>query len=222
MVGRLNPFIKLLVVMLFSIAVSRMQGCFPLLILGVVLFVPLLFHKNLFKTLWKMKVMLITAFLIYLFRLLNEGDQLQALSATARFLSTIAAAALYIATTDLTELSAAIGTLFGRIIGKAAWRFASGVMMTIALFPIIFQAATEMLDARKARGGSFLAHPIDNLTDYTISLMRLLFQKILIFQDAMYARAYTEEAERTAPLYHLYDFGVLLCAISFLLLTLLF
>lgn len=222
MAGRLNPFIKLLVVMLFSIAVSRMQGWLPLLVLAAVLFLPLLFHRNLFKTLWKMKVMLITAFLIYIFRLANVGEQLSALSATARFLSTIAAAALYIATTDLTELSAAIGSFFGKAIGKAAWRFASGVMMTIALFPIIFEAATEMLDARKARGGSFLAHPIQNLTDYTVSLMRILFQKILIFQDAMYARAYTEEAERTAPLYHPFDFGILLCAVLFLLLTLLF
>ncbi len=147
---------------------------------------------------------------------------MSALTDTSRFLSAISVAALYIATTDLTELSAALGTALGKVIGKPAWRFASGVMLTIALFPLIFQAATEMLAARKARGGSFFSHPVRNLTDYTVSLMRLLFQKILIFQDAMYARAYSPEAERTAPLYHPLDLVFVLCTALFLTLTFLF
>ncbi|MBQ0072499.1 MAG: hypothetical protein KBS81_11715 [Spirochaetales bacterium] len=219
MARRLNPLSKLLMVLFFSIGVARLYGVASFLVLGMVLVLPLCFGKNLFRTLWKMKVMLLTALLIYVFRLLDESGQMGALTDTSRFLSAIAAAALYIETTDLTELSAALGTVLGRIIGKPAWRFASGVMLTIALFPIIFQAATEMLAARESRGGSFFSHPVRNLTDYTVSLMRILFQKILIFQDAMYSRAYSPDTERTAPLYHPQDLVFVLCTLFFLLLT---
>ena len=87
-------------------------------------------------------------------------------------------------------------------------------MMTIALFPIIFTTTQEMLDARRSRGGSFLRHPVKSISDYTLSMMRLLFQKVLIFQDALYSRSWSTGGERTKVVLERRDIIYILLSIA--------
>ena len=193
----INPFSTMVALILSSVASSLLNEYEALALLILVTIIPFFFKVNIFKILWSMKVMLITALLIFLFSYFGKGTLLSSLSDTSKFLSVVALSALYIKKSDLIDLSTTMGSILSPIFGKRGRKASSAVMMTLVLFPIIFSTATEMMNARRSRGGSFFRHPISSITDYTLSMMRLLFQKVLIFQDALYSRSWSTGGERT-------------------------
>ena len=193
----LNPLVTLFALVLSSIAVSVSPEIVVIGMFTASVIVPFFFGINIPKVLWSMKVMLITALMIFVFALLGEKSIISSLSDTLRFLTLISLSALYIERNDLLEMASTLSSLLSPFFGKGGRRFASSIMMALALFPIIFISAREMMRARKSRCDSFFAHPVSSVTDYTVSLMRLLFQKVLIFQDAMYSRGWSEDGERT-------------------------
>ena len=192
-----NPLILLIGVILYSIASSFLTEGEVIVLFALTLILPLIMGVNVFSLLWKMKVMLFTAVLILLFGFIGGKDTLAALSDTMRFLSLITVAALFVLKADLLELSSVLGKVLSSFLGKTGWKISSYIMLSLSIFPIVFESADEMLTARRSRGGSFFSHPVRNLTEYTVSLMRLLFEKILIFQDALYSRSFTIKGEKT-------------------------
>ena len=192
-----NPLILLIGVILYSIASSFLAEGEVIVLFALTLILPLIMGVNVFSLLWKMKVMLFTAVLILLFGFIGGKDTLTALSDTMRFLSLITVAALFVLKADLLELSSVLGKVLSSFLGKTGWKISSYIMLSLSIFPIVFESADEMLTARRSRGGSFFSHPVRNLTEYTVSLMRLLFEKILIFQDALYSRSFTIKGEKT-------------------------
>lgn len=215
--AQINPFASLIALILASIASSLLGDYEALILLLSVTIIPFFFRINILKVMWSMKVMLITALLIFLFSIFGEGTLISSLGDSGRFLSIVALSALYIQKSDLLDLSTTMGSILSPIFGKNGRKAASAVMMTLALFPIIFSTATEMMNARKARGGSFLRHPIKAITDYVLSMMRLLFQKVLIFQDALYSRSWSTGGERTQIKFEVRDWSLIfLSAVLFI------
>lgn len=192
-----GPLVLLVGVILYSIASSFLTGWEAPALLFLTIIIPVLSGVNVFSLLWKMKVMLFTAALIFVFAVIEKNDTLTALSDTARFLSLITVASLFVLKTDLLALSSSLGKILSLVFGRTGWRAASYLMLSLSIFPIVFESADEMLRARRSRGGSFFSHPVKNLTEYTVSLMRLLFEKVLIFQDALYSRSFTINGEKT-------------------------
>ncbi len=192
-----GPLVLLVGVILYSIASSFLTGWEAPALLFLTIIIPVLSGVNVFSLLWKMKVMLFTAALIFVFAVIEKKDTLTALSDTARFLSLITVASLFVLKTDLLALSSSLGKILSLVFGRTGWRAASYLMLSLSIFPIVFESADEMLRARRSRGGSFFSHPVKNLTEYTVSLMRLLFEKVLIFQDALYSRSFTINGEKT-------------------------
>ena len=192
-----GPLVLLVGVILYSIASSFLTGWEAPALCFLTIIIPVLSGVNVFSLLWKMKVMLFTAALIFVFAVIEKKDTLTALSDTARFLSLITVASLFVLKTDLLALSSSLGKILSLVFGRTGWRAASYLMLSLSIFPIVFESADEMLRARRSRGGSFFSHPVKNLTEYTVSLMRLLFEKVLIFQDALYSRSFTINGEKT-------------------------
>ena len=211
--AQINPFATLIALILSSIASSLLGEMEALVVLCLVTIIPFFFHVNILRVMWSMKVMLITALLIFLFSYFGKGTLLSSLSDTAKFLSIIGLSALYIKKSDLVDLSTTMGSILSPIFGKRGRKAASAVMMTLALFPIIFSTATEMMNARRSRGGSFLYHPIKSITEYIVSMMRLLFQKVVIFQDALYSRSWTTGGERTKVLLGKRDWTIMVLSL---------
>lgn len=195
-----NPLVLLLGVILYCLASSFLAGWEVALLFTLTVLIPFAAGTNVFSVLWKMKIMLFTALLILVFGIIGEKDVLTAILNTMRFLSLITVAALFVMKADLLLLSSSLGRLLSRLIGKAGWKVSSYIMLSLSIFPLVFESADEMLTARKSRGGSFFSHPVRNLTEYTVSLMRLLFDKILIFQDALYSRSFSTCGEKTVYL----------------------
>lgn len=211
--AQINPFVSLILLILTSIASSLLSGYEVIFVLLLVLIVPSFFRVNILKIMWSMKVMLITALLIFLFSYFGNGTLLSSLSDCSKFLSIIGLSALYVEKADLMDLSTTMGSILSPLFKERGRKAASSLMMTLALFPIVFSTATEMMNARKARGGSFFHHPVKSITDYVVSMMRLLFQKVVIFQDALYARSWSTGGERTKVKFRKKDWFVLLLSV---------
>ena len=79
---------------LSSVASSLLNEYEALALLILVTIIPFFFKVNIFKILWSMKVMLITALLIFLFSYFGKGTLLSSLSDTSKFLSVVALSAL--------------------------------------------------------------------------------------------------------------------------------
>ena len=116
-----------------------------------------------------------------------------------RLMLLLAFSFLFIEVADSTELSSALGKMLSPIIGKKAWVLSSMIMVTLSMLPMIIDSAKEMFHARQSRNQNFLAHPIKSLSDYSISLMRLLFKRSEEYYDALLCRGFKEDQERIAP-----------------------
>lgn len=202
----LNPLSTLLSLILSSVVIYGTKGWVAIALFIFIFAVPYLFGINTLKLLWAMKIMVITALLILVFALLSESSVIDAIAESARFLSLITLSAIYVTKSDLMLLSTTLSGILSPIFGKGGRKAASALLLTLSLFPLIFSSATEMSKARKSRGGSFLRHPVSSILDYTVSLMRVMFSKVIAFQDAMYSRAWRPEGERTPALFSLSDY----------------
>ncbi len=210
---RANPTFKLIYLILFSILIST-AGNYEIYIYTVFLLVVGAICKlNLLKSLLSMPIMIAITFFI----ILTEWISTKAIAPTAReaisFLTLLIVAILFMATTDITELSASLGHYLEPLLAKNAWRLASNIMITIALIPIIFSSPATMMQPRRTRCGRFIQHPIRNITDYTISLILIIFKKAGIFEDALLSRAFSETATRKAKKTTIYDKLTLICMI---------
>ena len=194
----LNPLILLIGVLLYSIASSFLCGIETVVLLVLTLLVPFFFRTNTIHLLWRMKVMLFTALLILAFGIIEKREPISVVADVCRFLSLITVASLFVLKADLLTLSSTLGSILSKVFGKDGWKVSSYLSLSLTVFPLVFESGTEMLIARKARGGSFFSHPVRNLTEYTVSLMTVLFDKVLVFQDALYSRSFTTAGEKTA------------------------
>ena len=196
----LNPLILLIGVLLYSIASSFLCGIETVVLLALTLLVPFFFRTNTLHLLWRMKVMLFTALLILAFGIIEKREALSVTEDVCRFLSLITVASLFVLKADLLMLSSTLGSILSKVFGKGGWKASSYLSLTLSVFPLVFESGSEMLTARRARGGSFFTHPVRNLTEYTVSLMTVLFEKVLVFQDALYSRSFTTAGEKTVYL----------------------
>lgn len=211
--AKVNPFALLVALILSSLSISILSDIPSLAVLAIVVFLPFLFGINIPKILWSMKVMALTAILIFVFALMADKGLLRSFGDTARFLSVIALSALYVTTADLLEMADTLGSVLYPILGKNGRKAASTIMMAISLFPIIFSTSMEMMNGRKCRQGSFFRHPVSSLSEYVISMMRLLFNKVVTFQDAMYSRLWKPDGERTRVAFRKTDYAVMVMSL---------
>lgn len=211
--SRLNPAFKLLYLILLSILISTANGAELYIHAIFLILIGAIARINLIKLILKLPVMIIIALFIAISEYINTKSINSTIEESFTFLTLILVTILFMTTTDVTELASSIGHYLSPVFGKKAWSLASSVMITLALLPMIFSSSTIMLQSRRARGGSFLSHPIKNLSDYIISLLSILFKKSIIFEDALLSRAYTSDTRRHAKVATKYDILILICLI---------
>ncbi len=193
-----NPLVLLLGIILLSIVSSVLSDVELIILLFLTLTLPFFFGINSLKILFKLKIILFTALLIFVFGYIEKRETLSILADTARFLSLVLLSLLFIEKADLIELSTTIGKILSILFGSFGWKLSSSLMMSIVVFPLVFECGDEMILARKSRGYSFMHNPVKGLTEYTVSLMRLLFDKLVAFQDALLSRSFSIKKERTS------------------------
>lgn len=213
MLERINPFIKLLLMIVLSIAFSSYSGISLYIGFSLLVIIGYSSKIKLLRELMKMPMLLLIALVVAISEYIATNELSASFGKFVSFLSIISLAVIFTSSTDIIELSGSIGAVLSPLIGKKGWRFASYIMMTIALFPMIFQTASTMLQSRRSRCGSFFSHPLRNLSEYTISLVKLLFRNAAIFEDALLARAFNPDAKRNAEKPRICDTLLLVCVL---------
>ncbi len=194
---KMNPLVSFTAVLAYSFVSCLLSPGESMVLFLLTLVFSRIFGIRILRTLAGMRLMLLTAVLIALSGLLGGKDYYTVMGDVSKFLSLISVSALFVMESDLLAFSSALGGILGRIFGRRGWKASSSVFLALSVFPLVFDTAREMLEARKARGGLFFAHPVKNTVEYTVSLMTLLFEKTVILQDALYSRAYRDDRERT-------------------------
>ena len=172
---RLNPNTKLVLLLSYSVTVSAMQPgvVLPLSILPVV--VALVIKLPLLSYLKESLFFIIIAVLMGFSRYISFGDWLESLSKSVSFLSTILAAVLLCDTTMPDELSRSLGSALSHVLGRYAYALSSLMEITLSMIPLIIDSATGILEARNARGASFISHPLSSLAELSSSILSDIF-----------------------------------------------
>ncbi len=212
--SRMNPLSKLIALIILSVLASLTESLIPVAIFFLLLnLIALSASIPLIKRLLSASSIMLLALLILITGYLSSSDAQSAWAEALRFISLFSLAIIFTGSTDMIDLSSSLGKALRPIAGRKAYALSSNVMLVFALLPDIFASAEEMLNARRARGGRFIAHPVRNISEYTVSLMKRLIARSFAFSEALDARAYSSERERSAPAFTFKD-GMLIAAIA--------
>lgn len=218
-ISRLNPFIKLICLILFCAASASSSGIQLALMLSLLIVLALSIHMPLFQYLIKTPSLLVLTAFIFLTELAVSRNMQNSLYEAAKFFFLIILGMIMMDTTHPDDLAASIGFILSKAIGKKAWAFSSDVMLTLSMIPRIFSTSRIMLQARRARGGSFFSHPIKNLSAYTLSLFLMLLDDMKNFDLALRCRLYDPLAPRKGPAYRISDISAIIIALGCFLWT---
>lgn len=191
--------VKLIMLILISILISTGSELFVLALSALLLLTAvidslpprIIFKDGIF--------FLILAIFIAVTELLATSSALLAAVATLRFLSIVIASLILTDTTTADDVARGTGALLYPFLRSYAWRLASLVELTISMLPVITDTLLEINEGRKARGGSFLRHPIRSLTELSVSMLARLFSYVDEYADALSARGYDSSARRYTP-----------------------
>ena len=202
---RLNPLTKLLGLLVLSILITSDN---PILMASSMLFVAILAIAVRLPVINYLRgtpaLMILIAF-IFISDILIQRSLKIAITESSSFFFLIMLSSLFMDSTSPDDTANSLGRLLSPIFGKAAWSFASAIMLTLTMLSHIFTASREMLDARRSRGGSFLRHPIRNLYEYVYSLFIHLFDDMKEMDLALRSRLYDEKAPRVALPFRIRD-----------------
>ncbi len=220
--SRLNPLVKLICLILFCAASTASSSLQLAAMLAFILILALIIHMPFFQYLIKTPSLLILTAFIFLTELAVSKNMQNALFEASKFFFLIMLGMVMMDTTSPDDLAASIGTILSKAFGEKAWSFSSDVMLTLSMIPRIFSTSRAMFQARRARGGSFLSHPIKNLSSYTLSLFLMLLDDLKNFDLALKCRLYDPLAPRRGPGYRISDIFAIIITLGCFLWTKLF
>ena len=198
---RLNPNTKLVSLLVFSMLVASAQpiAVFVLFMLPVMLsFIIKLPIKEYIK---ESIFFILIAAAMFVSSCISSRECIPAAAKAAGFLAAVAASILLTDSTMPDDLSRSLGSALSHILGRYAYVLSSIVEITLSMIPLIIDSAQGMLEARKARGDSFSAHPFRSVSELTAGILSDLLDKAEVYADALLSRGYDASARRGAPSY---------------------
>lgn len=194
---KINPIVLFFSLILLSVASSFFTDWEKIIFLLVSLIIPRFFGINTLRLMWKLRVILFTVLLILAFGFIEKRPPMAVIGEASLFSALVTLYASFVLNSDLMSLSSTLGKILSLFFSSYGWKVSSCIMMSLSIFPIVFECGTQILAARRSRGGTFFSHPVKNLTSYTVSLITLLFDKTLTLQDALYSRSFSTKEGRT-------------------------
>ncbi len=213
----INPLSKLIALIALSfLLTSKSTAVFAATSLFI-LIIMISVRLPIFEYLMRSRGLLYLLLLIFITEALVSKSIKSTLCEMLKFFFLIALSSLLLDSTTPSEIASSIGGALSHIAGHSAWRFSSMVMLTLSFISRIFSTASTLLDARRARLGSFLYHPVKSISEYTVSLFLSLFEDFRAFSDALDARLFEDDAERLRPLYKASDYAIIALSLTLIL-----
>lgn len=207
--SRTNPLAKLIALISYSVLIS-MTDCWLSLFLSTIPFVIVITIKIPLKEYIKESIFFILiAVVMFIAEFFNTEDGLSALSASASFLSIVAASMILMDTTMPDDLSRSLGSALSHVAGHYAYSVATVIEITMAMIPVITDSVVSLYEARIARGERFILHPFRSLCQLAQCILSDLLDKAEIYIDALYSRGYDAAMRRECAPYRLSDWVII-------------
>ena len=204
-----NPNAKLVALLSYSITVSS-SDAYSVFILALL---PVLLSFAIHIP-WKVYLkeccfFIVLSAVMFLTSYISDNNITSSLSPAVAFLATVIGAMLLTDTTMPDDLSRSLGSALSHIAGRYAYHLASLMEITLSMIPLIIDSATGILEARNARGASFISHPLSSLAELSSSILSDIFDKAEIYIDALYSRGYDTSSGRYCAEYRGYDWLII-------------
>ncbi|MDD3942006.1 MAG: energy-coupling factor transporter transmembrane component T [Sphaerochaetaceae bacterium] len=114
----------------------------------------------------------------------------------ARFAAIVLMGLLFSDTTAPDDLARAIGHALEPIFPKRGYRAGATLELTLSTIPLLFDVASQVSQARKARGESVWRHPVRRIVSYGSTVFTLLLQRAEELESALRSRNFDPDALR--------------------------
>ncbi|MGI5902528.1 MAG: energy-coupling factor transporter transmembrane component T family protein [Desulfitobacteriia bacterium] len=221
---RMDGRIKLICMILFSIAISLVSNIFSFIILTVVLLLVLLWAANLplIKLLKDMKYFSFLIAVIILFNSFTPGGIYTGVIASWRIVLIIMVCVIMTGTTSLITLRNVVEWYLRPLPFVPASRIAMMINLTFVFIPVIFDTVSEMLNAQKSRCVENRKNPLRRVMLIAYPLLFQTFRRTEEIILAMEARCYSEDRTRAVFAATIKDWFILGVTILFLTAVLFF
>lgn len=189
-IDRCHPLSKLALLLVYCIAVNIASPVYALVLSLALAAACTVRRIPLAQYVHDGPVFAVLAVFIMVSELLQGSGILISTVETLRFAMSLLASLAFIDCTSIDDLASALGRLLHPVLGRHACSFASAVQLTLSMIPMIFDTAMNISQARKARGASFLRHPVRSTGELTVSLVSQLLDGVADRADALIARSY--------------------------------
>ncbi len=210
----INPFAKLSALIAISFAITSPNPIHFAISAVFILFLCLLVRLPVLTYLRKSKALLFLTFLIFITELIASHEIASSLYEGGKFLSLIILSSLLLDSTTPSEIAASLGGVSSHLAGKYAWRFSAMVMLSISFISRLFILSSNLMDARKARLGSFWRSPLKSASEYVTSLFYSVFDDISAYYDALSSRLFDENMPRLRASYRLSDYAIIALSVT--------
>ena len=210
---RTNPLTKIFTLLLLSIGLARsplVAVCILFLLNLVVAWVTALpFHR--YRR--EIRFFLVMGLLIFAARSLQAPDWIDPVTALVRFATIVLMGMIFADSSAPDDIARSIGSALSRIPGVRGYRTGATIELTIATIPLLFNVASEVSQARKARCDRPVRHPVRSIVSYTAAVFELLLDRSQQVESALKARQFDPDRERGGLGYSWRD-PVLACIVT--------
>ncbi|MGD1821276.1 MAG: energy-coupling factor transporter transmembrane component T family protein [Pleomorphochaeta sp.] len=210
---KINPFIKLLTLLLLCTSLVTATLINTLIILFVTFLIMGITKLPIIKYGKELTFFVIISLIILITSFLSGENYIEIINSVLKFDTAVLMSFLLADSTDPSDIARSLAKVIDKIPFVNGWRFASQVELTLMCIPLIFDVSQAISEARISRLEIINKHPIRYLKSYTISLIDNLLNKIDIIAYALDSRGYNSDIERETLKYSFKDFIFLFCVL---------
>lgn len=211
-----NPLTKIVATIAICLVILSISLTGLLLVSAALLAATLVQRLPLGRYKRELKYFAFLLLLILITEYLATQSYVAATSAFTRFVCIILCGLLIADSTAPDDLARSLGGILDRIPFIHGWEVASSIELTLSILPMIFDAALEVVTARKARLQRH-RNPLVSLTSLVSGIFSLLLDKAENLSLALEARLF--DPARPRPRLPYTHIDVLLCALVLILLV---
>jgi len=210
---RTNPLTKIFTLLLFSIGLARssLSAICLLFLLNVVIAWATALPFRRYKR--EIRFFIVMGSIIFLARSLQAPDWIDPVTALVRFATIVLMGMTFADSSAPDDIARSIGSALSRIPGVRGYRTGATIELTIATIPLLFDVASEVSQARKARCDRPVRHPVRSIVSYTAAVFELLLDRSQQVESALKARQFDPDRERGGLGYSWRD-PVLACIVT--------
>ncbi len=204
--NKINPFIKLLSLLLFCSALVKTSIFGTLLFLLFVTIIMIIIKLPLIRYGNELIFFIVISIFIGVTSFFAKDSFILTINKILRFDTAILISFLLADSTDPSDIARSLAKVIDHIPFINGWKLASQIELTLMCIPLIFDVNQAINEARIARLENRHNHPIKFITGFTVHLLDNLLYKVDDIAFALDSRGYDPLIKRESQKYKIKDF----------------